>query len=53
MRVKLVNIGVKMVRHPRYVTFQLAEGAIPRGIYRTILDRIQRFAAIRPRAALI
>ena len=34
----------------RYVTFQLAEVAIPRRLYRTILSRIRRFAAIAPRA---
>jgi hypothetical protein len=42
-----------MVRHARYVTFQLAEVAIPRRLYRTILKRIRRFAAIEPRAAPI
>ena len=51
LREKLIKIGVKMVRHARYVTFQLAEVAVPRGLYRTILHRIRRFAAIRPRAA--
>ena len=43
--------GAKMVHHARYVTFQLAEVAIPRWLYRTILDRIRRFAAITPRAS--
>ena len=53
LRDKLIKIGGKMVRHARYVTFQLAEVAIPRGLYRTILNRIRRFAAILPRAAPI
>ena len=53
LREKLIKIGAKMVRHARYVTFQLAEVAIPRGLYRAILRRIRRFAAIVPRAAPI
>jgi len=53
LREKLIKIGAKMVRHARYVTFQLAEVAIPRRLYRTILERIRRFAAIMPRAAPI
>jgi hypothetical protein len=39
--------------HARYITFQLAEVAVPRRLYRTILNRIRRFAAIMPRAAPI
>jgi hypothetical protein len=30
LREKLVKIGAKAVRHGRYVTFQLAEVAVPR-----------------------
>jgi len=51
LRDRLLKIGSKMVRHARYVTFQLAEVAIPRVLYRAILDRTRRFAAIGPRAA--
>jgi len=51
LRDKLIKIGTRMVRHARYVSFQLAEVAIPRWLYRTILDRIRRFAAMPPRAA--
>ncbi len=53
LRDKLIKIGGKRVRHARYVTFQLAEVAIPRRLYRAILDRIRSFAAIMPRAAPI
>ncbi len=53
LRDKLIKIGAKMVRHARYVTFQLAEVAVPRQLYRDILKRIRRFAAIPPRAAPI
>jgi len=49
LRQKLIKIGAKMVQHARYVTFQLAEVAIPRRLYGAILRRIRRFAAI-PRA---
>ncbi len=37
LREKLVKIGAKVVRHGRYVTFQLAEVAVPRGLFETIL----------------
>jgi hypothetical protein len=53
LRDKLVKIGSKIVHHARYVMFQLAEVAVPRRLYRAILDRIRRFAAISPRAAPI
>lgn len=36
LRDKLIKIEAKIVRHARYVTFQLAEVAIPRGLYRAI-----------------
>ncbi len=32
LREKLIKIGAKVVRHGRYVTFQLAEVAIPRSL---------------------
>ena len=53
LRDQLIKIGAKIIRHARYVTFQLAEVAIPRRLYRTILDRIRWFAAIPPSAAPI
>jgi hypothetical protein len=43
LREKLVKIGAKVVRHAKYVTFQLAEVAVPQKLFATILDRIQRF----------
>jgi hypothetical protein len=51
LRDNLIKIGAKVVRHARYVTFQLAEVAVPRRLYRAILERIRRFAATPPRAA--
>ncbi len=40
LREKLVKIGAKVVRHDRYVTFQLAEVAVPRELFREILRLI-------------
>ena len=40
LREKLVKIGAKVVRHGRYVTFQLAEVAVPRELFRKILGLI-------------
>ncbi|MGZ8901711.1 MAG: transposase, partial [Limisphaerales bacterium] len=42
LREKLVKIGAKVVRHRRYVTFQLAEVAIPRDLFADILERIDQ-----------
>ncbi len=33
MREKLINIGTKVVRHGRYITFQLAEVAISKILF--------------------
>ncbi len=40
LREKLVKIGAKVVKHSRYVTFQLAEVAIPRTLFAEILRLI-------------
>lgn len=48
LREKLVKIGAKVVRHAKYVTFQLAEVAVPRELFAMILDRIQRFGVPPP-----
>ena len=48
LREKLVKIGAKVVRHGRYVTFQLAEVAVLRAQFADILRRIDR---LRPRVA--
>ncbi len=37
LREKLIKIGAKVVRHGRYITFQLAEVAIPRPLFAEIL----------------
>ena len=40
LREKLIKIGAKVVSHGRYVTFQLAEVAMPRELFRKILRLI-------------
>jgi hypothetical protein len=42
LREKLVKIGARIVRHGRYVIFQLAEVAVPRALFDAILRRINR-----------
>ena len=49
LREKLVKIGARIVRHGRYVVFQLAEVAVPRVLFAKILRRIdglRLFAAV-------
>ena len=40
LREKLIKIGAKVVRHARQVIFQMAEVAVSRELFRTILERI-------------
>ena len=42
LREKLVKIGAKIIRHGRYIVFQMAEVAIPRDLFADILRRIDR-----------
>jgi hypothetical protein len=37
-----VKIGARIVRHGRYLVFQLAEVAVPRALFADILRRIDR-----------
>jgi hypothetical protein len=46
LREKLVKIGAKVVRHARYIVFQMAEVAIPRRLFATILRRIGRLCPV-------
>ncbi len=50
LREKLVKIGAKVVRHGRYVNFQMAEVAVPRELFRKILRLIDglRLAPLPP-----
>ena len=45
LREKLIKIGAKVVSHGRYVTFQLAEVAVPRQMFADILSLITRLRA--------
>jgi len=36
----LIKVGAKIVRHGRYVTFQMAELAVPRELFGKILSLI-------------
>ena len=40
----MIKIGAKVTRHSKYVTFQLAEVAVPRQLFAAILERIGRLA---------
>ncbi len=42
LRAKLIKIGAKVVAQSKYVIFQLAEVAVPRHLFATILNRIER-----------
>ncbi|MDP7638479.1 MAG: transposase, partial [Candidatus Hydrogenedentes bacterium] len=48
LREKLIKIGAKVVTHARYVTFQMAEVAISRQLFKTILRRISRLGPLAP-----
>ncbi len=45
LRGRLAKIGARMVRHGRYVTFQLAEVAVSGRMFGEILARIARLRA--------
>ena len=40
LQVKLITLGGRLVRHARRLVFQLAEGAVPREVFRHVLERI-------------
>jgi hypothetical protein len=46
IREKVVKIGAKVIAHARYGVFQMAEVAVPRDLFRRILDMIDD---LRPR----
>jgi hypothetical protein len=45
---KLIKIGAKVITHARYVIFQMAEVAVPRRLFDTILRRIRRLRSTVP-----
>lgn len=42
LQLKLIKMGGRIVRHARYIVFQLAEVAVPRDLFAAILERINR-----------
>ena len=50
LKEKLIKIGAKVVRHSRYVIFQMADIAVPRALFCEILERISLLtvAAVTP-----
>ena len=46
LRVKLIKIGAKVVKHARYVTFQMAEVLVSRRLFEEILERIHRLKPV-------
>jgi hypothetical protein len=42
LREKLIKIGAKVMAHSRYVVFQMAEVAVPKRLFRAILEQIRR-----------
>ena len=46
LQVKLIKIGAKVVKHSRYVIFQMAEVTVSRSLFYDILERIGQLKAI-------
>jgi len=46
LQVKLIKIGAKVVKHSRYVIFQMAEVAVPKALFCEILARIRRLMLV-------
>ena len=42
LRVKLIKIGAKVVKHARYVTFQMADVLVSKRLFEEILERIHQ-----------
>ncbi len=51
LREKLIKIGAKVVRHGRYITFQLAEVTVSRALLAQILGLIADLRAPPPKPA--
>jgi len=51
LKEKLIKIGAKVIRHAGYLTFQMAEVAVPRKVFRAILRRIAGLRRAIPCAA--
>ena len=49
LREKEIKVGARVVRHAGYVTFQMAEVAVPRDSLAAVPEQIQRFGVPPPR----
>ncbi len=47
LRDKLIKIGAKVIRHSRYVIFQMAEVMVSKRLFQEILERIRRLKPVR------
>ena len=46
LRVKLIKIGAKVVKHSGYVIFQMAEVLVSRKLFEEILERIHQLKPV-------
>jgi hypothetical protein len=46
LQVKLIKIGVKVIRHSRYVIFQMAEVMVSKSLFHEILERISHLKPV-------
>ena len=46
LQVKLIKIGAKVVKHARYVTFQMAEVLVSKRLFQEILERIHQLKPV-------
>jgi hypothetical protein len=46
LRVKLIKIGAKVIKHARYVTFQMAEVMVSKRLFEEILERIHQLKPV-------
>jgi len=46
LQVKLIKIGAKVIRHSRYMIFQMAEVMVSRPLFYDILERIGRLRLV-------
>ena len=53
LREKLIKIGANVIRHSRYVIFQMAEVMVSRRLFAEILNRIRLLAMVRLRAPVL
>ncbi|MCK4784284.1 MAG: transposase, partial [Desulfobacteraceae bacterium] len=46
LQVKLIKIGAKVIRHSRYVIFQMAEVMVSKSLFHEILKRISHLKPV-------